>query len=63
MGAYVSDPEAWLKRFEEAGQPATLRRKRKTVLVSYKPEDFENRGALLQEFLQDALDLNDSSED
>lgn len=61
IGAYVEKPEAWVKRFEEIGLTASLRRGNKAVLVSYKPPEIETQGAVLRELLTEALDLSQQS--
>ena len=58
VGAYVPDPEAWAKRFDDAGQLATLRRGNKAVAASFKPQDFDAHRALLKEFFQAALNAD-----
>ncbi|MGE3804296.1 MAG: hypothetical protein AB7K24_06455 [Gemmataceae bacterium] len=63
IGGYVQNPEKWVKRFDGIGQLASLRRGNKAVLVSYKPEEIESQGELLQVFLRQALDLEASIEE
>lgn len=55
VGAYVADPESWVKRFDEAGQLASLKRGNKAVAVSLTPDEFDARHELLKEFLNAAL--------
>jgi hypothetical protein len=55
VGAYVADPESWVKRFDDAGQLASLKRGNKAVAVSFTPEEFDARRELLKEFLTAAL--------
>lgn len=55
VGAYVADPELWVKRFDEAGQTASLKRGNKAVAVSLTPDEFDTRHELLKEFLNAAL--------
>lgn len=55
VGAYVADPEAWLKRFEDIGLPASLRRGKKTTLVSLTPDAFQDHKALLTDFIRAAF--------
>jgi len=58
VGAYVPDPEAWAKRFDDVGQLATLRRGNKAVAASFKPQDFDAHRELLKEFFQVALNAD-----
>ncbi|MGH7193394.1 MAG: hypothetical protein ACREJM_07650, partial [Candidatus Saccharimonadales bacterium] len=55
IGAYVPEPEAWAKRFDDVGQLATLRRGNKAVAVSFKPPEFDSQSELLKEFLRAAI--------
>ena len=54
IGRYVSQPEAWVKRFEDTGLPAALKRGNKAVRVIVTPAEFAEHINLLREFLQDA---------
>lgn len=56
IGGYVDDPEAWVKRFDDAGQIANLRRGNKAVQIPCKQVDTDDK--LLREFLTDSLRLN-----
>ncbi|MGH7135304.1 MAG: hypothetical protein ACREHD_06155 [Pirellulales bacterium] len=55
VGAYVPDPESWVKRFDDAGQLASLRRGNKAVAVSFTPQEFDAQRELLNEFLSESL--------
>ncbi|HJT32377.1 MAG TPA: hypothetical protein VJ783_10070 [Pirellulales bacterium] len=61
VGAYVANPEAWVKRFDELGQLASIRRGNKAVLVSFKPEEFDPHKDTLQEFLKAAISSDDET--
>ena len=54
VGAYLAQPEAWVKRFEDAGLPATLRRGNKAARTTLTPDEFKEQKPLLREFIQDA---------
>lgn len=58
VGAYVSDPESWVKRFDDVGQSASLARGNKAVAVSFTPHEFDDQRELLGEFLGAALDAD-----
>jgi hypothetical protein len=58
IGAYVVQPETWVKRFEEAGLSATLRRGNKAARVTVTPEEFKEQKPLLREFLGDAINAD-----
>ncbi len=62
IGGYVSDPEAWVKRFDDLGQNASLRRGNKAALVSFKPSELVSQEGLLREFLADASGGDESSD-
>jgi len=55
VGAYVGDAEAWVKRFDDAGLSASLKRGNKTALVKVTPETFQDHKGLLAEFIRDAF--------
>lgn len=55
VGAYVSDAEAWVKRFDDVGLSASLKRGNKTALVKVTPETFQDHKGLLSEFIGDAF--------
>ncbi len=57
LGGYVSEAEDWLKRFEELGLTASLRRGNKAVLVSIPTSEMHTRETLIREFVSDALKL------
>ena len=59
IGGYASKPDEWVKRFDDVGQLASLRRGNKAVLVSYKPQEFQTQGDLLTDFLRESLGLNE----
>lgn len=50
IGAYQADPEQWVKRFEDVGLAAGLRRGNKAAVVTIAPEAFNARKPLLAEF-------------
>lgn len=56
IGGYVDDPEAWVKRFDDAGYIANLRRGNKAVQIPCKEVDTTEE--LLRDFLRDALRLD-----
>ena len=55
VGAYSPEPELWVKRFDEAGVPASLKRGNRAVLVSFTPREFDAHRELLLEFLKASL--------
>lgn len=63
VGGYVSDPEAWVKKFDDLGQTAALKRGNKAAMVSFKQSEFEEKANLLREFLADALDIAETPPD
>lgn len=56
IGAYMANPEAWVKRFEDAGLPATLKRGNKAVRTTVTADEFEEHKGLLRQFIQEAID-------
>ena len=55
IGADVAEPQAWVKRFEDAGLFGRLRRGNKTAVVTVTPETFEANRALLADFIDSAF--------
>lgn len=55
VGAYVTQPEGWVKRFEEAGLSAALRRGNKAVRTIVTEEEFKEQKPLLREFVREAI--------
>ena len=55
VGAYVANPESWVKRFDDAGQVASLKRGNKAILVTFTPQEFDAQRELLRQFLEAAL--------
>ena len=55
VGAYVTEPGSWVKRFDDVGQLASLKRGNKAVAVSFTPQEFDSHRELLTEFLQASL--------
>ncbi len=63
VGGYVDNPDSWVKRFDEAGQNATLKRGKKAALVSFKPSEIDSQNELLREFLHEVHGVQESSQD
>jgi hypothetical protein len=59
IGAYVVHPEAWVKRYEEAGLPASLRRGNKTARTTVTAKEFKEQKPLLEGFMRDAITIQD----
>jgi hypothetical protein len=55
VGAYVTQPEAWVKRFDDAGLSATLRRGNRAAKTTVTAEEFNEQKPLLQEFVREAI--------
>jgi hypothetical protein len=55
IGAYLVDAEGWVKRFEDAGLAAGLRRGNKATVVTVAPDAFNSQKPLLTEFLASAF--------
>ena len=55
VGAYVPQPEEWVKRFEEAGLSAALRRGNKAAQTIVSAEEFKEQKPLLREFVREAM--------
>lgn len=58
VGAYVSDPASWVKRFDDLDVLAALKRGNKAVAVSLTPQSFDTHVAKLQEFLTAAVNVD-----
>jgi len=63
IGGYVTDPEEWVKRFDDLGQTATLTRGNKSALVSFKPTECDSQADLFRTFLKDALGVDVETEE
>jgi len=59
IGGYVSDPETWVRRFEDAGLSAGLARGNKAVRTTIMPGQFKEQTALLGEFVRDAVGVEE----
>jgi hypothetical protein len=55
IGGYVTQPETWVKRFEEAGLSASLRRGNKAVRATLTADEFKDQKTLLEDFLREAI--------
>lgn len=55
VGGYVPHPETWVKRFEDVGLPASLRRGNKAVRVTATAKEFAEHKALFEEFVRAAI--------
>ncbi len=55
VGAYVAQPEAWVKRFEEAGLSSSLRRGNRAARVTVTVDEFKAQRPLLRVFIQQAM--------
>jgi hypothetical protein len=60
--AYVPKPEEWVKRFEDVGLFASLRRGDKAAIVSLNPEAFHEHRALLTQFIGEAFAEDEGGE-
>lgn len=58
VGAYIADPEFWVKRFDDAGQLASLKRGNKAVAISFTPQEFDAQRELLKDFFSAALNAD-----
>ncbi len=61
IGAYVANPEEWVKRFDDLGQTASLKRGNKAVLVTFSPENVRTQQPLLQEFMRAAYGIDETT--
>ena len=59
VGGYVNRADIWVKRFDEQGLNATLKRGKKAALVSFKPSEFSEFADLLREFLCEATGVSE----
>lgn len=55
VGAYIAQPESWVKRFEEAGLSSSLRRGNRAARVVMTVDEFKLQKPLLREFVQAAM--------
>lgn len=55
VGGYVAEPESWVKKFEDAGITASLKRGHKAVRATFNPGQFNEQSELLNEFIRDAV--------
>jgi hypothetical protein len=60
VAAYISNPEKWVTRFEDAGLSASLRRGNVAATVSLAPETFHDHKALLTEFIAEAFAVEEA---
>ncbi len=51
IGGYVEDAEAWVKRFDDLGMNAGLKRGNKAALASFQADDIHAGNDLLREFI------------
>lgn len=55
QGRICEDPETWVKRFEEAGLTASLRRGNKAARVVTTAKEFGDQKQLFDEFVRAAI--------
>ena len=55
IAGYVSQPETWVKRFEDAGLSGSLRRGNKAACTTVTADEFSDHKSIIRDFLRDAL--------